>query len=166
MIHVTMQVIKTYVVCPHCNENSGGSIDHLIADHKEWHWGTWYCDNCGGGFAGTVTADGVVTVNKMDDSFSKCFDLLRIPPQKSPVYIVRSASHPTGREHAGTKYYYESHSCPTNWLTNIKMISIEGNKDPHGLIEYVGTAAFDQKTVDDCNHDWSETFPVIAVDIE
>lgn len=158
----TVQVTTTYVVCPHCENSSGGSIDHLIASRRQSDWGTWYCDSCGRGFAGTVSVDGVVTVKKMDDSFIKCMDLLRIPPQKHPIYIVRSASHPTDRAHDGTKYYYETHSCPTNWLKDIQMVGIDGDQDPHGLIEYVGSATFDQKAVDDCNHDWSQTFPVIS----
>lgn len=162
MSGTTVKVTTTYVVCPHCGENSGGSVDHQIARRTESHWGTWYCDECGGGFAGTTTTNGAVIVRKTDDSFSKCFDLLRIPPQEHAIYIVRSASHSSDRDHAGTQYYYEEHSCPTNWLDHIEMISIDGDQDPHGLIEYVGAAAFDQDIADAGNHDWSETFPVIA----
>lgn len=158
----TVQVTKTYIVCPHCGENSGGSIDHLIADHAERNWGPWYCDHCGCGFTGAITAAGAISVEKTKDSFTKCFDLLRISPQEHPVYIVRETRHPTDREPESTQFYYESHSCPTNWLNDIEMISIEGDQDPHGLIEYVESAPFDQKIADDCNHDWSETFPAIG----
>lgn len=160
----TVQVTKTYVVCPHCGENSGGAIDHLIADHREMSWGPWYCGHCKRGFAGTVTADGDVSVKKVDSSFTKCFDLVCLPPQKHPVYFILSTAHPTDSEPESTKFFYESHSCPTNWLRDIEMISIEGDQDPHGLIEYIGSAPFDQSVADDCNHDWSETFPVIGTE--
>ena len=38
--------------------------------------------------------------------------------------------------HAHAQYFYEEHTCPTNWL-RIPMISVAGNHDPHGLFEFV-----------------------------
>ena len=34
------------------------------------------------------------------------------------------------------EFYYEEHSCPTNWLKP-EMVYHDGDSDPHGLIEFV-----------------------------
>lgn len=159
----TVQITKTHIVCPHC-EHVDSSIDHLIAARRECSWGRWYCDECGGGYEGTVSAEGAVTVQKAKcgESFTRGLDLLCIPPQQHPVYFVVLASHPTGRDANGTRYYYEEHSCPTNWLRKILLVCVEGDQDPHGLIKYIETAPYNEKVVDDPNHDWCETFPQIG----
>lgn len=158
-----IQVTRNYVRCPHCEENSGSTIDHLMEEHAERSWGPWYCDECGYPFSGTVTAEGGVTVGKAqsESRFVKYFNLLCLPPQKEAVYFIVAGRHPEGRAFEGTQFFYESHSCPTNWLEDIAMISIGANQDPHGLLKYWGSAPFDQERMDGCNVDWREIFPII-----
>jgi hypothetical protein len=35
------------------------------------------------------------------------------------------------------KYFYNEHTCPTNWLRDIEQIEFEGDHDPHGVFEFV-----------------------------
>jgi hypothetical protein len=154
-----VQVTKTYVVCPHCEGSSGATIDHLIKDRRERTWGPWYCEQCDNAFQGTAHADGSVTVEKVTrERFVKQFNLLCLPPQKEPVYFVTATRHFEGSTLDQMEFYYESSSCPTNWLRDIGMISIGGDQDPHGLFKYMGSLPFDEERDDR----WDEIFPVIG----
>ena len=35
------------------------------------------------------------------------------------------------------RYFYEEHTCPTNWLRDVEEVSIGDNTDPHGLWKFV-----------------------------
>jgi hypothetical protein len=35
------------------------------------------------------------------------------------------------------RYFYNEHTCPTNWLRDIEQIEFEGDRDPHGVFEFV-----------------------------
>jgi hypothetical protein len=35
------------------------------------------------------------------------------------------------------RYFYDEHTCPTNYLSQVEMISFEGSNDPHGVFEFV-----------------------------
>lgn len=35
------------------------------------------------------------------------------------------------------KFFYEEHSCPTNWLSRCIMVAQDGDTDPHGFLEFV-----------------------------
>lgn len=41
------------------------------------------------------------------------------------------------QERGDSSFYYESHSCPTNWIGDAVMISLNGDTDPHGFLRYV-----------------------------
>lgn len=36
-----------------------------------------------------------------------------------------------------TEYFYNEHTCPTNWTNEIEQIEFEGDTDPHGVFEFV-----------------------------
>jgi hypothetical protein len=35
------------------------------------------------------------------------------------------------------RYYYNEHTCPTNFVSQIEQIIFEGDRDPHGVFEFV-----------------------------
>lgn len=35
------------------------------------------------------------------------------------------------------RYYYNEHTCPTNWFRNVEEIIFQKDKDPHGVFEFV-----------------------------
>ncbi len=123
----------TYAVCPSCGKDAG-TVDHLlgIAVVKT----AWYCDHCGERYSLDFKADGSVQIEQMPgERIVKTFDVLRLPPQDKDVYfIVSGMRFEPGENHA--EYFYESHSCPTNWLRP-EMVYHDGDSDPHGLIKFV-----------------------------
>lgn len=62
------------------------------------------------------------------------YTIVRLPPQEKDVYFVVPGVHP---EPDVSRYSVEEGSCPTNWLSDIEAIIIDGDTDPHGLFEYV-----------------------------
>jgi ribosomal protein L37AE/L43A len=129
---------KTFIICPHCGIHTDSSIDHLKIDNT---FGPWFCEKCGGGYTGSIGNNRVVTLKKYTKSrFNKTLDLLVLEPQDKPIYFVLTGRHyQTIPDDAydGVQYFYEEHSCPTNWIGNTVMISVDGNTDPHGFLRYV-----------------------------
>lgn len=35
------------------------------------------------------------------------------------------------------QYFYDEHTCPTNWTSEIEEISVGADHDPHGIFEFV-----------------------------
>ena len=35
------------------------------------------------------------------------------------------------------RYFYNEHTCPTNWVHQIVQIEFKGDKDPHGVFEFL-----------------------------
>lgn len=122
---------KTFLVCPHCAHHTNSSIDHLEAGR---HFGPWFCDECGGSFLGVANgADTVLT--KHHERQTKTLDLLVLEPTEKPIYFILDGIQ--FGEDGNKEYLYEEHSCPTNWLRNIRLVSVDGDIDPHGFMEFV-----------------------------
>lgn len=129
---------KTCVICPHCDAQTDSSIDHLPTGTS---FGPWCCEACGGAYTGVANGSETQVI-KNDLRFSRTLDLLVLEPQNKPVYFVMAGkSYYRGRpdKHvADNKYYfYEEHSCPTNWIGNTSMIAVGGDTDPHGIFSFV-----------------------------
>lgn len=78
--------------------------------------------------------------------------LLRLPPQDRPVYFaVSSRRYEPTYDDAHHRYFYEEHTCPTNWLRDVFAIQAGSDSDPHGLFEFV--AARDGEAPDDPNEE-------------
>lgn len=109
--------------------------------------GPWYCDECGQ--AWRVVSDGEqVSVEKaaggvvMGDGIArKCFVTLEIPPQSESIFFkVRATRYEqtiTPKIEEQNRYFYEEHTCPTNWLGDVEEIKIGDDTDPHGLARFV-----------------------------
>ncbi len=133
----------TYAVCPHCGEDAG-TIDHLLGQTFQT---AWYCDHCGYRYA-LAFSDGGVIVSKTKGRKIVTADLLVLRPQDKPIYFVVKGMRFEGeafsvggdsnpdeeREHK--QFFYESHSCPINWLKP-DVVYFDGDADPHGVIEFV-----------------------------
>lgn len=127
---------KTFMICPHCGAHTNSSVDRLESGQS---FGPWYCDECGGGYKGN--ANGAATeVQKVSSRFSKTLDLLMLEPHDKPIYFVLTGkcyhANPSDEEDE-KRYFYEEHSCPTNWIGDTVMISVDGDTDPHGFLKFV-----------------------------
>lgn len=130
-----------YIKCPFCGDQSSFSITHLL--EGDTTFGPWYCDECGQSIRGEVKS-GSVEIEKHTAVKIDTLDLLCIPPRDKPVYFVVAGSKISPRDNRDeelghTKFFYEEHTCPTNWLGEVLEVVDRGDRDPHGLFEYMGS---------------------------
>lgn len=102
------------------------------------------------------------------------FMLLELPPQKSSIFLVVDAfdySHNRDKGIGTTefeenqRYYYEEHTCPTNFI-GAQLISIEGDQDRHGLFNYIRSVKATGVPTSDSWDFWKNIFPEIERDYE
>jgi len=136
----TIIEIKHFIECPHCH-NSNNRIDHLFNDgKKEVCFGGWYCDDCGGGYKGSVKGKDVF-VEKTDNRKDNSIVFLK----SGNVLLVVKGRYYNGEHNSeNDKYFYNEHTCPTNYFPDVEMvIDLEnGDTDPHGIFEFVGSMPY------------------------
>ncbi len=129
--------------CPFCG---GSDIEYDNADERSG--GQWLCCNiCEFRFATAYGQDLRAMWNRRPvlpkSEAGATFDVLVLQPQTKPVYFVVKGRRDPADSDAETMerkaYFYEEHSCPTNWLKDIELLSFDGDHDPHGLLEFIGT---------------------------
>ncbi len=75
----------------------------------------------------------------------KPFDLilLKVEPDTHPLYFVVHArrfphhSKDDGEQEHRDAYFYNEHTCPTNWTDDILAVISDGDPDPHGFATFV-----------------------------
>jgi hypothetical protein len=142
-------VTKRHVVCPSCGKPAG-TIDHMIEDAirrgtPSWICG-WYCDRCGEEYKGHVFADGTANVEKTGKQKVETRALLKLEPLKGDVFIEVEGMTFLGVGETidgkdlveDSRYYYEEHTCPTNYLRVVQELwEGGGGHDPHGLFKLI-----------------------------
>jgi hypothetical protein len=139
---------KRFFRCLACGEGEM-SIEHVV-DREGVSWGPWFCRQCGEGHRGTTT-DGAFSVQRTNTSHKKTAVLLRLEPDPGTVYLVvegmmlGEGDVPKSPWYDDdNKYYYEEHTCPTNYLRSandiLQVLPEEKSADPHGIFTYVATA--------------------------
>lgn len=139
---ITSTETMTYVHCPSCGARAG-RIDHLFGDGRRVDT-RWSCGECGNGYKLTVDGPGSVQV-EIDNSQGvnvPCLHVLVLEPRSTPVYaIIKAIDYGRGcgdkEPFDGAEYFYDEHTCPTNWTGDIEMLVADGDGDPHGLFRYV-----------------------------
>ena len=146
-----------HAVCPHCGRVAG-RLDHLLAmaATKPYNFGSWICHSCNHYYAGTLSIiDGtpsVTTVKPDKPKSEEVYDLLVLPPQDEPVYLIVSTED-YGHKDRDQSFYYNEHTCPTNWIKNVVGIVIGADSDPHGLFEFVGRTYHHEASAENIHHD-------------
>jgi hypothetical protein len=129
---------QLYVPCPGCIEGSSRA-DHLVIGFKT----TWSCSKCQANFK-------IERVSEFDFETSLTgwtntpvtITLQSITEPKITVKVnawkYSHSQNDTPEEYAeDSRYYYDEHTCPTNWTRDIVQIEFEGDKDPHGVFKFV-----------------------------
>lgn len=126
-----------HAICPHCEE-----VDATLGHLEEGStFGPWYCDSCGRAYAGVYR--GEATKIFKDDKGRRKLDtlvLLEYPRTDKPLrFLIKGRRYVENedQEYDGSGYFYEEHSCPTNWLKDCAMVAFDGDTDPHGFLRYV-----------------------------
>jgi ribosomal protein S27AE len=149
----------TYVHCPNCGERAG-RVDHLFAAKTETRW---VCGNCHCPYDVAVNGpdDIRVGINQTEPMAVPCVHVLVLRPRATPVFAVVRA-HDYGRKSvpfANAEYFYNEHTCPTNWTPDIEMLVEDGDGDPHGLFEYVTSADIPADAGEDLEQAIAKLFP-------
>ena len=128
---------KTYLNCPHCGERAS-VVDHILAGQPR-SFGPWYCDECGRSYTGSLAADGTIDLELAAAVRTATLNLLTIPPRDEPVYLVVHGGRYGDDHNEGgtTAYYYDEHTCPTNWVSEVEAFILDGDSDPHGVAQFV-----------------------------
>ncbi len=133
-------ITKRMLLCPHC-EQEEFSIEHLQRGRSA---GPWYCDQCGGSFDLDLLVSGEVDVTLRAERKVLTYNLLVLDPHQTPIAFIvegmrfENPSKPESEEdiHRSAEFFYEEHSCPTNWFEPVKIL-VDGDDDPHGFLRFV-----------------------------
>jgi hypothetical protein len=122
--------------------------------------------------AGSRVAPGHVAIRKSASkrTFSRSMALLKLEGKDGTVYFVMEHS----RYHSGDpedetdevnqshqRYFFEEHSCPTNWLRECVAVIVEGDCDPHGFLDFVRAVDVPLEFDEDDDSNWPTLFPEI-----
>ncbi len=131
-------ITQHFVVCPHCDETTKSTIDHLKDGFEIIGW---HCNHCGRGFGGIIKgADTVITKDPNESRRIQILTLLEYPPSDKPLrFLLAGHRYESKRDKSrrDSRFFYEEHSCPTNWIGESEMIAFDGDTDPHGFLRYV-----------------------------
>lgn len=139
----TRSETKTYLCCAKCGGDVG-TIDHL-AEYKNLNTG-WSCDACGVKNEFVVTGGVIVsqTVAAEPEYTYKTLALLQVRGNEPPVRFLVEGIYST-KDTAGKltledlnnkRYYYNEHTCPTNWL-GVEKVELQGDLDPHEAFQFL-----------------------------
>lgn len=141
MTQSTFTKPERYILCPACKKEDF-RVCHLPTGTKT----KWVCDECGVHFrVHVISADEVNTEIVEEVRTEKTLVTLR---SEGPVTLVveglrhTSAKIPEDVDEFDRqeRYYYDEHTCPTNYLSCVrKVIDEDGDEDPHGIFKYVKT---------------------------
>lgn len=103
--------------------------------------GPWYCDVCGLGHNIEILGNGEISVTASSKGQMRTqYVLLELPPQKESIFFeVEGMRFEADIDEDHDRYYYEEHTCPTNWFRKVLEVSIGKDGDPHGLWKHVRT---------------------------
>ena len=141
------QPVETFVEtarvlrCPVCDK---GRFE-IVRLHWGGTWGPWYCDDCGFGFIGRTDEQGESYIEPWRNRKITTVVTLR---STRPVTLKVQGVRFTGEEADSDadraerdRYYYEEHTCPTNFLGHpvLEVLDDDGDQDPHGIFTWVKT---------------------------
>lgn len=133
---------RRYVTCPNGCEHEF-IVEHILSERIA-SAGPWYCDECGQGWAVGYREDSAhfekwtrqhPVGDGTDDGIKRTqFVLLEIPPQQESIWLrVRGMRFTPKQDLDADMYFYEEHTCPTNWLGDVEEVWLGEMPDPHGL---------------------------------
>ena len=150
---------------PHlCCANCGhlmGRVDHLNANGNA---GPWYCDDCGIGWYIQKDAAGDVLVEDKGKRKEKTLVLLDLKPDElnDPLRLVVQGMRFNDQEDDAARlfdqsqYFYEEHTCPSNYLRTVEHVFLGENSDPHGLFNYIGEMKKADFAGETCNMEFGD----------
>lgn len=111
--------------------------------------------------AGGYGRSGVKTIGE-----KRSLALLKFDGKDGPVFFViehwPSEGEANDEFQGHARYFFEEHSCPTNWIGSCVAVIKDGDSDPHGFLEFVRALdkppEFNDKSEDDLKKLFPEAF--------
>lgn len=142
-------VLKLFVICPTCRKGES-SIHHLNVGF-EFHW---FCDECGQGYTGIRTTDGVKGLKAEARASKKVRMLVEYVEDPRLKFIVEGIelTEFTDKETPGEiasshRYYIGEHTCPSNTMSAVEDVIFENDHDPHGVFQFVKVLGLEKEHV-------------------
>jgi len=140
--------IRLYIPCPSCSKGSWRA-DQISVGFKT----NWSCNEC----QENVDIERVSETDFRTISTGKKNTPVTVTLQSvtEPKIILKlnawKYAHSQGMTsedyESHQRYFYDEHTCPTNWTRDIVEIIFKGDHDPHGVFEFV--SVIDGHLVDD-----------------
>lgn len=130
--------VRLFIPCPSCLKGSWRADQLSIGQVT-----SWCCDEC--------HTQSQITRTDLNE-----FETIPTGKKETPVTVtLRSVTTPPITVKLNTwkyahsqddspedyieheRYFYNEHTCPTNWTRQIEQIEFEGDRDPHGVFEFV-----------------------------
>lgn len=130
-------------------------VDHLNPGFVTF----WSCEECHAAFriARLREWDFEIEPTGMKDSpITVTLRSQTVPPITVKVNAWRytHSQHDSKEEfEENERYLYDQHTCPTNWLSQVEEIEANGDRDPHGLFEFVSVEDGHYVDPDDMSYD-------------
>lgn len=130
--------VRLYIPCPSCTDGSWRA-DQL----HEGQSTTWTCNSC-------HREANILRVDYNDfrttpTGRKETPVVVTLRSDTKPAITVRLNTWKYAHSQKDTKkeyeehqrFYYDEHTCPTNWIKQVEEISVGKDKDPHGIFEFV-----------------------------
>jgi hypothetical protein len=141
---------KVFVQCPVCEQHEW-RIDQCQGRST---FGPWLCKVCCNYFKFTLRTADTYEVEQIDGPEGRNTPVtVTLVSQTVPPITVKLNTWKWGHSQKDTpeeyrehqRYFYNEHTCPTNWLCEVEEISVpetvcgrlRTDRDPHGLFEFV-----------------------------
>ena len=135
---------KRFWECPKCGDEHW--IEHLLDGTTVSPSFSWACD-CGATWRFPMPAPDATSVELSASERERrepVLVTLEMPPQEKPVRITfrgfryyQDGESSVESADDSLRYLYEEHSCPVNWLHNLKEVFAGEEADPHGLFKFI-----------------------------
>lgn len=131
--------VKLFIPCPSCTAGSW-RVDQLFISQTT----SGTCQECRelANIKRISENDFEVTpvVGKKDWPVTVTLRSVTVPPitLKLNTWKYSHSQEQSQEEYTDNqRYFYNEHTCPTNWVREIEEIEFQGDRDPHGVFEFV-----------------------------
>jgi hypothetical protein len=152
------KIISYMAPCPVKGCNGKHDVTLLVRgameQNERQYAGPWYCKECGRGIrwevsvpditGGQVEVVGIIT----EESKIEQLVLLKLNKDCQDLHLVVRGMRfpPRDKNIEAERYYYEQHTCPTNYLTQAEVVILDKeDADPHGIFEYIAATDLDDE---------------------
>lgn len=130
---------KLFVTCPSCKEHDF-AVDQIKVGQTT---GSWACPKCHNYFDVTRCGARMFELTSTGEVETPVTVTLKSVTEP-PIFLTLNAwkypcdqKVPKEQYVDHQRYFYDEHTCPTNFLSQVERISFNGDNDPHGVFEFV-----------------------------